>query len=252
MNDRTRSDRIVTPEAVALSLPAAGLGSRMIASIIDGAIQVGVLALAGIAAGGIWATGLFPAAWLGIGFLGVALVVLLGYFPLFEGLWNGQTPGKRAQRLRVVQRDGRPVTALPVLVRNLVRIVDFLPTLYGVGVVVVVLTSRSQRLGDLAAGTLVVREAPAPRPAPLVLAEGGPAAEAAAWLDTTRLTDREYALIRAFLERRLSLDRHARVDLARRVAEAVRPKLGGPVAEYGDEVLLEAAARSYRSRHSGA
>ena len=96
-------------------------------------------------------------------------VVFLGYYPLFEGFWNGRTPGKRAQGLRVVLTDGQPVTVGPVLVRNLVRIVDFLPAYYMIGAITMILSRRSQRLGDLAAGTIVVRERALPAPRPLAL-----------------------------------------------------------------------------------
>ena len=73
-------------------------------------------------------------------------------------IWNGQTPGKRLARLRVIRLDGRPVTLSESLIRNLVRLVDFLPAFYGVGVVTMFIHPQSRRLGDLAAGTLVVHE----------------------------------------------------------------------------------------------
>ena len=94
----------------------------------------------------------------------LALIVLIyfalfwGYFMLFETLWSGQTPGKRAGRLRVIRRDGQPVGAGEVLIRNLVRIVDFLPGFYGIGLVVMFIDKEARRLGDMAAGTIVVRE----------------------------------------------------------------------------------------------
>jgi hypothetical protein len=88
----------------------------------------------------------------------IFFVVFWGYFMLFETLWSGQTPGKRAGRLRVIRRDGQPVGASEVLIRNLVRIVDFLPGFYGIGLVVMFIDKEARRLGDMAAGTIVVRE----------------------------------------------------------------------------------------------
>ena len=109
--------------------------------------------------------------------VGIALVVLLvfaigwGYFIFFELIWNGQTPGKRAVGIRVLTVRGEPVTLVHSLVRNLLRLIDALPSAYMVGIISILVTSRSQRLGDLAAGTIVVRERSAefPRPLPPVI-----------------------------------------------------------------------------------
>ena len=81
-----------------------------------------------------------------------------GYFALFEGLWHGQTPGKRVAKIRVIQQSGRAITIFESLSRNLVRVVDFLPAFYVVGTISIFITKRNQRLGDLVAGTLVVHE----------------------------------------------------------------------------------------------
>jgi uncharacterized RDD family membrane protein YckC len=179
-------------------------------------------------------------------YLILVFLVTWGYYPLFEGFWNGRTPGKRLQRIRVVRSDGQPVTLGPVLVRNLVRVVDFLPSSYGVGVVTMVVTARSQRLGDLAAGTIVIRERPLPPPAPLAL---GPDVAADAALDTTALSEREYALVRSFLERRASLTPAARRHLATQLAEGLRPRVAaGTVPPGEEEVFLEGILRSYRRR----
>jgi uncharacterized RDD family membrane protein YckC len=240
---RTHADVSVTPEAVLVTLDVAGLGSRMIALIVDSLIQAGILIATGFlvfnAASGTAAA---------VAFSLVAFFTLWGYFPLFEGVWSGRTPGKRAQGLRVIRTDGHPVTFAPVLVRNLVRIVDFLPSYYLVGLLCMVLTRRWQRLGDLAAGTMVVRERPAPAPTPLDLPEPGPDSPAAA-MDTSALTEAEYSLVRSFLERRESLDGPARADLAGKLAGRLRTTVGSRWAEWlGDEAFLVAVAQSYRER----
>lgn len=237
-------DMIITPEAVALNIETAGLGSRMIAGLIDTAIQAAVLIGAGLALGVIAAVGVSGDA-ATVSFFVISFLLLFGYYPLFEGMWDGRTPGKRAQGLRVVQKDGHPATTAQILVRNLVRIVDFLPGAYSVGALTMIFT-RTRRLGDLAAGTVVVREAKAPVPLPQV-SEGtvGPT------LDTSRLSEHEYGLVRSFLERRNQLDRAARFQLARQLATAFRGKVAGkPAAELSDEAFLVALADSFRRRSS--
>jgi uncharacterized RDD family membrane protein YckC len=88
----------------------------------------------------------------------VNFLIFWGYFALFEIVWNGQTPGKRAGRLRVIRRDGQPVGAGEVMVRNLVRIIDFMPGFYGIGLTTIFIDPQARRLGDMAANTIVVRE----------------------------------------------------------------------------------------------
>jgi uncharacterized RDD family membrane protein YckC len=240
---------VVTPEAVPISIDHAGLGSRMIASFLDALVQTGFLLLLLLVAAGVGG---------GLGVRGPAAAVLLGvaiflivwgYFPLFEGLWAGQTPGKRAQRLRVVRVDGRPVGFANVLVRNLLRVVDFLPAYYAIGALFVVLTKRSQRLGDLAAGTIVIRERKVEAPRPLDLTDPGLGGRG---VDAAGIGEREYALIRSFLERRTTLTPEARAALASQVAHAIRDRV--PHAEGGwpggEEAFLEAVALAYRRRFS--
>ncbi len=243
-------ESIVTPEAVSLTVDVAGLGSRMIAAIIDTAIQVVAIvrlsflftALAETANGG------GPGTALVVIFLVVLFVLTWGYYPLFEGLWEGRTPGKRAQRLRVVRVDGQPVTIGPVLVRNLLRIVDFLPFYYVIGVISMILSKRSQRLGDLAAGTIVVRERSMPVPVPLVLAPSEWRSHTAELVDSSGLTEREYGLVRSFLERRASMDESARRSLAAKLADAFRARLGPGPPGTDPETYLAALAQAYRNR----
>jgi uncharacterized RDD family membrane protein YckC len=238
----SRADRAITPEAVAVSVDVAGLGSRMIALLLDTLIQVAVLIpiLIGFSSGGLEDTA---------GVVIFSLVVFLivwGYFPLFEWLWRGRTPGKRAQRLRVVRTDGQPAGGDAILVRNLIRIVDVLAFPF-LGVISMLVTSRAQRLGDLAAGTMVVRDhrLSAPR------SVGFPERADLPPVDSTGLSEREYDVIRSFLVRRASLDESARAALAARLAASVRGMVGMVPPGLDDETLLEAAARSYRRRFDG-
>jgi uncharacterized RDD family membrane protein YckC len=153
---------IDTPELVAIEMPLAGIGSRFIAILVDYLIWGFVFLVLGIVAaiiipalhffGGVsanWAIGIF-----------VLIVFLLqwGYFALFEAFGNGRTPGKRVARIRVIHQSGRGINFVESLARNLVRFVDYFPGFYAVGVVAIFLSRRNQRLGDMVAGTLVVRD----------------------------------------------------------------------------------------------
>jgi uncharacterized RDD family membrane protein YckC len=241
MSQPRGSETFVTPEAVPVILDVAGIGSRTIATLVDSLIQFAVfLAIAWIAS----AADIGDTA-AGVVSLVAFFVVVWGYFIALEGLWSGRTPGKAAAKIRVVRADGRPVTWSQVTVRNLVRIIDFLPVYYLVGGLFVVLTRRSQRVGDLAAGTVVVRDRPARSPAMLPISPN--AAAAARTLDTTSVSEREFALVRSFLERRGSLVDDSRRRVAGELVTTIRSKVAGATRWTGDdESLLEAVVASYR------
>lgn len=234
---------ISTPEGVDLRLTLAGVGSRFASALVDLAIQTALL----LALLVVFAIGGFG------GVAGVAVYTLLGflifagYDILFEVYSAGRTPGKRWNGLRVVQTDGRPVGFATSSVRNVLRLIDFQPFAYLVGIVAVLVTRRNQRLGDLAAGTLVVRErrAIAPRLTP---PREPLAAEAAAW-DVSAVTREEVAAIRLFLQRRDDLDAGVRADRARELAAAIRPKVVGVPDHLGSEAFLTllVAAKQRRS-----
>lgn len=169
-----REVRVVTPEGVQLRREIAGAGSRFCAAVIDGLIVgLGVLLLLVMLGllSQIDASGLSEFL-LGLA-LGGSLLVVLGYQLLFGVLADGSTPGKRALGLRVVSVDGWPASGAQHLLRTLLWPVDVLlpvplPFFGLLGLVVVLTTERRQRLGDLVAGTVVEREAPARvRPEPL-------------------------------------------------------------------------------------
>jgi uncharacterized RDD family membrane protein YckC len=231
---------IETPERVALEVELAGLGSRFAALLVDGLIQTALtaLALAGLAlAGSLSCEPLLAAlerhsrgeseafaALLSGRFLGLVLGAFFGvqlvYHALFEGLREGQTPGKRLLGIRVVHDGGLPLQLPAAAVRNLVRPLDFLPVFYGLGAALALLTRRAQRLGDLCAHTLVVRERA--REAAALL----PPPEAAARPAIGALTADEEGLVRAFLERRDRFDEPARARLAARIAGGLQRRHG--------------------------
>lgn len=239
-----QGNRMVTPEAVPISIDYAGLGSRGIAQLLDSLIIFGI---------GIGLTFVVAAFQPGEN-TAIALVILFvffwqsGYYILFEGLWNGQTPGKRQQHIRVLKVDGEPVGWAQAVIRNLVRPVDTQLISYGIGIVFIVTTQRSQRLGDLAAGTVVLHEGMAVLPRPVYLGPA-PAPEILRSLDTSGIGEHEYSVVRAYLERRWSLPVEARMALAAQVASVIRPRVAGSETwPSGDEAFLEAVAHSYRGR----
>src|SRR5207253_9899772 len=146
---------LATPEGVHLELTLAGVGSRFAAALVDLAIQIAlliVIAVVGfVVIGG--RSGFEVAAVTILSFL-----VFAAYDILFEVFASGRTPGKRLNGLRVVRTDGSPVGFFTSAVRNVLRLADLLPGMYLAGIVSILVTRRNQRLGDLAAGTLVVRE----------------------------------------------------------------------------------------------
>jgi uncharacterized RDD family membrane protein YckC len=164
---------IETPENVAFGYTVAGIGSRFLAALVDtliiAALQVFFFILGLLIARLLLPDGALDLdtdnpyiAWI-IGLFGlIAFAFFWGYYIFFEMIWNGQSPGKRRAHLRVIRVDGTPITLTESIIRNLVRLIDFLPVYYGVGVVTMFVNSQSRRLGDLAAGTLVVRESGAP------------------------------------------------------------------------------------------
>ncbi len=236
---------VVTPESTALQLALAGPGSRLAALVVDAACQVALLALLAVAASGPAVLALGADAtlrWLVRWWWPILLVlgwlVVWAWPVAFEVLWRGQTPGKRALGLRVVSTSGQAVGWAAAMVRNLVRVVDLLPvvTPYLAGGTMMVLSSRGQRLGDLAAGTLVVRELPTPY-LDRLLAGGGcePASSRALTVrQLERLTADEVEVVGRFLRRSDALPLDRREALASRLARSLADRLGpGAVAPAG-------------------
>ncbi len=222
-----------TPEGVQLELTLAGVGSRFTAALIDYLIQGVILIALGLVLGygaqispgsGGFAAAIFTVAF---------FVVFTGYDVSFEVLNAGRTPGKRLNGLRVVQESGAPVTFSRSAVRNVLRLLDLLPGTYLVGIAAILISGRNQRLGDLAAGTLVVRDR---RALPPEYSKTGVVAPA--W-DTSAIRPDELDTVASFLARRYELDHGARVQIGRELAGRLRPKVGGSVVAESDELFLE-------------
>lgn len=238
---------IETPEQIALEFPLASAGSRFLAVAIDTLIQLGGFAVLGLLALGaalirIDLDSVFGT-WALAALVIAGFVLYYGYYALFEALWNGQTPGKRAIRLRVITTSGRPITVFDALLRNLLRIVDQLPGIYTVGLLSIFLTERNQRLGDLAADTVVVHEQPIERH------EIPERRVATSRRGAARLSPQEITVIETFLARRRSLPDHLRAATAKSLAERMRGRLDMPAdAVVADEVLLEEIAAEFHGR----
>lgn len=250
---------------MAFGYEVAGIGSRFVAALIDSLLIMIGLFLSGMfmflilvsieAANG---TGRANREWLSG--LVMAIMVILqfcliwGYYIAFEIIWNGATPGKRAAGIRVVRTDGQPVGAVEVVVRNLVRIVDFLPSAYGIGVVTMFCSRQSRRLGDLAAGTLVIKERTDIRLATLSPARDTSEPDSTATARLAALERRlpnlralrggDLDLIRATLDRQPPAD----PELLTRLARAIGEKIGCPPLDDQSRQFLEDIGHLVRRR----
>lgn len=237
---------IATPEGVELELVLAGLGSRFMAALLDVVIQLGaIFALAIVTAAG---ADYLNSGYVVAVYLVAVFLVLFAYDIVLE-TWNrGRTVGKLAAGLRVVRAGGEPEGFLTAAVRNFLRLADFLPAFYVVGTISILTTRRNQRLGDLAAGTIVVRERRA-TVAPAVMFSPLPRADAPflEW-DVSGVTADDLATLRQFLDRRLSLQPAARAHLATDLAARVHPKVVGAPDGWHPESFLEAVVAAKTTR----
>jgi uncharacterized RDD family membrane protein YckC len=264
---------VETPEQVELHFPLAGLGSRFLALMIDILIQIAANLVLGIVIVIVFS---IPATQRHVGSMSdtaakwfVACVIFVyfllywGYFSLFEAFRNGQTPGKRVMKIRVIKDSGRQITFFEALARNLLRVIDLLPGMFLVGAVSIMVTRQNKRLGDLVADTLVVHErvdeysgyasVPASRsfssgfgtvpevPAPVLQ---GIAADAVA-----RLSSDDLHVMDTYLARAIDLPLATRAVLASRILDGVCARMGVPVpVDVPPERTLEALAYRLRSR----
>jgi uncharacterized RDD family membrane protein YckC len=232
---------VETPDHVVLRYTLAGVGNRGFAAVVDFLIALLITAGLEVGYGQIGAPG---DAALG-GVIRLLLFVLgWSYFILLEWLWNGQTIGKRAYGLRVINEDGSPAGFVAVFVRNLVRMVDFLPSFYGLGLLSIVFTARSQRLGDLAAGTFVVR-APKPQLDWLSLRTVTRAGTPVPAAGVRGLSGEAQRIVREFVAREATLSARDRAHLATEIASRLRPHVTG-IDQPDDVAFLRALAATLR------
>jgi uncharacterized RDD family membrane protein YckC len=263
------SYRFDTPERVEVAYDLAGLGSRFVAALVDGLLMGLLLAL------------FFVAGAVGLAFLGATVaeladeplesstmlaliavaaviatfVVLWGYHVFFEMVWHGQTPGKRAMGLRVIKEGGYPVDLAASVIRNLVRAVDYLPWSYALGAIVVFVDGRSRRLGDMAAGTLVVKERRTLTVGALgldpALLSASPGEDGPPLPEPTRLAAADQTLLRDYFQRRRTLAGPAAEALAAQLARALAARLGHELGDEPPERFLNRLASALARRVEG-
>jgi uncharacterized RDD family membrane protein YckC len=254
---------IETPERVPLHFALASIGNRFLACAFDHFLQtlvyfllyivvvniVNGLSYSGMSSAPKWAVALFYIA---------QFLIWISYFVIFEWLWNGQTPGKRWLRLRVIREDGRPITFWEAAVRNLLRFVDILP-LYSIGLISIFISSRDQRVGDLFAGTVVVRERETEAPA-FDQVFGAPVSDTALrrsfrpvlfTAEIGSITEREIEVVEMFLRRRWDLPDQSRMWMAWRVSLPLLYKLRPDydINTFTYEGFLEELLHRYRERN---
>jgi uncharacterized RDD family membrane protein YckC len=257
---------IETPERVPLHFALASIGNRFLACAIDHALQMLAILLMIIAftvlanysslSDQISET----PKWVKAVLIVIVFLIISSYFAFFEWIWNGQTPGKRWLKLRVIREDGRPVTFWEAAVRNLLRTLDMMPApFYSIGLISVFVSLSDQRVGDMVAGTVVVREREAEAPA---FAEvfASPVSDPALRrsfkpvdfvADVNVLTESEIEVVETFLRRRWDLADMARQWMAWRVSLPLLYKLrpAYDLATFTYEGFLEELLHRYRAHH---
>ncbi len=261
---------------MALEFPVAGLGSRFVALLLDQVIQgaalfaLGMVVITVLAAVGRQRDERLAGKWFIAGIIFVVFLIIWGYFALFEAFWQGQTPGKRVMKLRVIKDSGRQITLFESLARNLIRFVDYMPSFYLAGVITMLCNRRNKRLGDLAAGTMVIHERADAQPllwtgaasrsanpgslfapAAVALEPWRPAAGAAALFPAdavARLSRKDLVVIEAFFARALDLPLETRAAMAYRILAEMTGRMGVPSPEGNPERALEAIAVQLRGQ----
>jgi len=247
-------------------MPLAGIGSRFIALLVDTLIwAAGMIVLSLV----VWAIRPALEAFSSLSYQWAVFVVTFaffflnwGYFTLFEAFNNGRTPGKRIAKIRVIQQSGRAIGLFESMARNFVRFIDQIPFFYAVGVITMFATRQHQRLGDLAAGTLVVRDREQETPlwgesaartfTAAVFAPTAPVPEPSALLTLpapgiAKLAAADLEVLENFFSRRLDLPLPTRESLAQRIAASIQAKSGlEPPPDVSVETFLEVVARQLR------
>ena len=240
---------IETPERVSLAFGLASIGNRFLAVAIDHVIQYTVMIVLTIVffnvtnfgsamseAGMTYVFNEMPKWTIAILII-VLFLVFAGYFIFFEWLWNGQTPGKKLLKLRVIREDGRPITLWEAMARNLLRIFDAIPgfilPVYSIGLITIFANTRDQRVGDIFAGTVVIRERTGEAPtfsetfsemigdSALKRAHEKVDFEA----NMAQMTSSEMEVVESFLRRRWDLSEKQRLWMAWRIALPIMYKL---------------------------
>ncbi len=249
--------QVVTPENVTVTYELAGIGSRGLAIMLDTVLE-GIIVLIVLLAG----TGVAYISQsvmvriTGMVILWVVLVFIWVIYPIiFEIVWDGRTPGKRLAGLRVIREGGYPINGTSAIIRNLARFIDFLPIFYGVGIITMFVQPEYKRLGDIIAGTIVIREpvageillAAREEPIEEDLAVGLPDIR-----NLDRLTSEDYQALRSFVQRQGQLKPPIQERLAGQILQALSPKLDIPTEPLSaqDQIrMVQVLERAYAEEH---
>jgi uncharacterized RDD family membrane protein YckC len=261
--NKNQTISIETPEHFELQFQLAGIGTRFLAYLVDRLLQVGLSLFIGILAFSLASSafGIFEmhewyrkmvsrfGEWVLAALILAYALITIGYFILFEYFWSGSTPGKRWQGIRVIRKDGRPLSFFDSAIRNILRIIDILADIYPVGLFVMFLDPWTRRLGDLAAGTLVVLETEQDQPVlgsrPLPEESSDPEMRRV----VINMTPDEYQLVTRFLARRTGFEPQARERIAWELfARVFRDSLYLRTGRPDPEALLVRAATAYREK----
>jgi len=255
---------IESPEAVDVEVEVAGLGSRLLAAFLDTLIQA-LLLIAMVAVSAVLGLRVpaIPIRFLEYLHINLAIIVYAlgffliywGYYVLFEVLRNGQTPGKEAVDIRVVREGGRPITFFASAVRNLLRPIEAWTPVTLLTVSLMAFTRRHKRIGDWAAGTIVMKERartiPVAAPAPSEYRAGVSTGPPLTGIELAALGENQISLISNLLTRRGELDVQARQRLALEMAHSAAEKMGRELPDLSlaaCEGFLEEIVRASRSR----
>ena len=265
---------IETPERVPLAFALASIGNRFLAVAIDHFIQFfayfivswAIYALTDgrnpLTEGNEQSMFAEMSRWTMALYMLVVFLLFSGYFIFFEWLWNGQTPGKKLLKLRVIREDGRPITLWEAIARNLLRIFDAVPgfvlPIYSVGLITIFCNRRDQRIGDMFAGTVVIRERGTEAPT-FEETFSNPTSDAAFrrvqkptafQANINLLTETEIEVVETFLRRRWDLPDRQRLWMAWRVALPIMYKLkpNYDMQTFTYEGFLEELVHRYHAR----
>lgn len=245
-----------TPESVELEFTLAGIGSRALGLLVDYLIlglslalliTIWIIISAQLIDIGLDIFGSGFALWMiAIAFLSL-FCIYTGYFVFFESLWQGQTPGKRIAKIRVIRDDGRPVGLQQASLRALLRPVD---EFLFIGAFLVMLSKSEKRLGDLLAGTIVIQAQKANKSGSFTISQ-----EAKSFYislqkvsDLSQLLPDDFAIIREYLQRRSGMSKKARYSLSIKLAEQVKSIIDLTIlpADISADVLLESVYLAYQ------
>jgi uncharacterized RDD family membrane protein YckC len=247
----TSHSGVVTPEAVVLDLQRAGVGSRTAARFVDGLIKLAALLLLGVASALFGYSIGGDLAWLGYVVVVLALfAVTIGYDVVFEAFWDGRTPGKAAMGLRVVTAFGGPIRFRHACIRGALGLIEVAATSGVIAAVAIAASKRQQRLGDMVAGTIVLRERAAGSSPDAVDFHVIPGTEEfVSTLDVGGIKSDEYLMIRSIVLRSGKMRAEPRRRLAEQLARQAAIELRAmPPAHMGAEIFLLCVLAAYQQR----